>query len=115
MAEYADLGPRAGTGFADPNNPTGAGNWTVSFPASVLTVQVPLFEVYHIAVNGPGGYILVYRNEDFWDTTNYGGQNSWDPQQPLLVRPGDGLTFYWSIGTGTAPVMTLWLRHNTGI
>jgi hypothetical protein len=115
VAEYQDLGPRTATGVADPANKVAAGDWTVSFPASVLSVNVPLFEVYHMAVNGPGGYILLYRNEDFWDTTNYGGQNSWDPQQPLLLRPGDDLTFYWSVSAAPAPMVTIWLRHNAGL
>lgn len=115
MAEPNDLGPRTATGKADPSNQIAAGNWTVSFPPSVLSFQVPLAEVYHIAVNGPGGYIIIDRNSDFWDTTSYGGQNSWDPSQVLLLRPGDTLSFYWSISTGNAPKITLWLRQSTGL
>jgi hypothetical protein len=115
MAEPRDLGPRTATGAADPGNPLGAGNWTVSFPPSVLTVQQPTFEVHHIALSGPGGYFEVYRNEDFWDTSLLGSQNSWDPSQPLLLRPGDTLNFYWSVATGAAPKVTLWLRYNPSL
>jgi hypothetical protein len=104
------LGPRAQTGKADPANLIAAGNWTVTWAPKDLNFMVPLAEVFHIAVNGPGGYFLVYINEDFWDTSSYGGQNSWDPSEPMLIRPGDTVSFYWSTSSGTAPQVTMWLR-----
>jgi hypothetical protein len=113
MGEPADLGPRSAFGVLDPSNPLGAGNWTVTFPPSVLTITTPQFEVYHIALTGPGGFFSVFRNEDFWDTSLLATQNSWDPSQPMLLRSGDTVFFYFSIGTGTRPQVTLWLRHTT--
>lgn len=111
MAEPQDLGPRAATGAADQDNPLGAGNWTVTFPPSLIAVQQPLFEAYHIVLSGPGGYFEVYRNSDFWDTSLLATQNSWDPQQPLLLRPGDTTYFYFSVAAGDAPKVTMWLRY----
>lgn len=110
MPEPTDLGPRQSTGIPDPENVVASGNWTVTFAPSLLAVTVAQYEVYHIALNGPGGYFLVYRNGDFWDCSLLGSLNSWDPEQPLLLRQADTVYFYWSTSTGTAPVITLWLR-----
>jgi hypothetical protein len=104
------LGPREQNGAADPLNKIAAGSWTASFAPKDLNFSVPLAEVYHITVNGPGGYFLVYINEDFWDAASYGGVNSWDPSEPMLIRPGDTVYFYWSVSGGTAPQVTIWLR-----
>lgn len=107
------LGPRAQTGIADPQNMLAAGNWTVTFAPKSLQFSMPLAEVYHIAVKGPGGFFEVFINEDFWDTSDFGGNNSWDPAQPMLIRPGDTVFFFWSLSGGTAPQVTLWLRSKT--
>lgn len=104
------LGPRALTGAADQGNLIAAGNYTVQFASKDLNFTVVLAQVFHIAMNGPGGYVLIYINEDFWDCVSYGGINSWDPSEPMLLRPGDTLTFYWSVSTGSAPMVTIWLR-----
>jgi hypothetical protein len=111
MGEPKDLGPRTAAGVLDPNNPVGAGNWTVTFPPNIIAVQVPQFEVYHIVLSGPGGYLEIYRNSDWWDTTLLASRNSWDPEQPLLLRQADTLYFYWSVASGSAPMVTLWLRY----
>jgi hypothetical protein len=104
------LGPREQMGAPDPQNKIAAGNWTASFSPGFLQFSSPVAEVYHIAVNGPGGYFLIYINEDFWDCASYGGVNSWDPSEPMLIRPGDTVYFFWSISSGTAPQVTMWLR-----
>lgn len=104
------LGPRAQKGAADSGNLIAAGNYTVQFAPKDLNFTVSLAEVFHIAVNGPGGYVLIYINEDFWDCVSYGGINSWDPSEPMLVRPGDIISFYWSTAAGGAPEVTIWLR-----
>lgn len=104
------LGPREQTGAKDQQNKVAAGNWTVTFAPKDLQFNVSVAQVFHIAVNGPGGYFLIYINEDFWDAVSYGGVNSWDPSEPMWVRPGDNVYFYWSLSSGTAPVVTIWLR-----
>lgn len=115
MAEYQDLGPRAGNGFADPTNPIAAGNWTVKFPPSVINVTVPVFEIYHIAIQGPGGFMWVYRDTNFWDAVSLGTQNGWDPAQPMLARPTDSIYLYWSTAQGSAPAATIWLRYSPSL
>jgi hypothetical protein len=107
----SNLGPRAATGTADPQNVVAAGNWTVTFTPSILNVTVPEYEVHHIVIAGPGGYFLVYINGDFWDTSLLATNNSWDPSQPMLLRPSDSVYFYWSVATGNAPKVTMWLRQ----
>jgi hypothetical protein len=57
----------------------------------------------------------VYINDDFWDTSLLATQNSWDPSQPLLLRQADTIYFYWSVTTGTAPMVTMWLRYNPSV
>jgi hypothetical protein len=104
------LGPREQNGTADSENKIAAGSWTVTFAPKDTNFSVPLAEVFHIAVNGPGGYFLIYINEDFWDAVSYGGKNGWDPSEPMLIRPGDTVYFFWSTSSGTAPQVTIWLR-----
>lgn len=116
IGEPVDLGPRGPvTGVADQSNPLGAGNWTVTFPAGLLAVQVKQYEVYKMVLQGPGGFFEVFRNTDWWDTSLLATRNSWDPQQPLLMRQADSLFFYWSVATGTAPMVTIWLRYSPGL
>ena len=108
---YFDLGCRQLTGKAGVlSNPFGATNWTAQFTPTDLTVSVP-FEVYHIYVDGPpGSTFKIYRNTFAWDNVPNGSSNSWDPAQPMPVRPGDTVNVYYNTGTPPAPVVTLWLR-----
>jgi hypothetical protein len=48
-----------------------------------------------------------------WDVGIYGTLNSWDPVQPLIMRPGQYLYFCYSdpVSDNTPPVVTIWLRH----
>ena len=119
MARYRDLGSRPPgtgqqTGAADPLNPYGAGNWTVTFDPNALNMRVAQAEVYHITVDGPvGSKFKVFRNKSgWWDTVLQGWSNSWDPQQPLYVRKDDNLFFYWSSAAAPAPTVRLWLRYD---
>lgn len=106
---YQDLGSRQGIGTI--NSAVNSGNWTVEFdPKDVASQQ--LAEVYHMTISGPSGSTFtIYRGTQFWDNVARGDINSWDPTQPLPMRPGDSLFFYWSTNVPPAPVVTIWLRQ----
>ena len=112
---YKTLGSRSAQGQLD-NTGQNPGNWTVTFPPNLINVTVFTdFEVWKIVVtNGaPGATLEVFVNNYLWDTAVYATQNSWDPQQPLILRPGDTLYFYYSdpATDGFQPTVWIWLRH----
>ncbi len=117
MSTYVPLGNRTATGEPDQTgqNP---GNWTVTFDSSVINVNVPFFECYQITVTGaPGSTFTVFINLQSWSQSNNGQLNAWDPSQPLYIRPGDTIYFYYSdpATDGIPPVVTLWLRYDQDI
>lgn len=115
---YVTLGSRGPiTGAAD-NSGKNPGNWTVAFTPAILNVNTSQFEVYKMIVAGaPNTTFNVFVDTWQWDTAIYGTLNSWDPVQPLILRPGQTLYFCYSdpITDNTPPVCTVWLRYNTDI
>ena len=115
---YRTLGARSAAGAADTTgqNP---GNWTVSFDTNQLNIQVTEFEVYKIVVTGaaPSATFNVYADAQQWDTAVYATNNSWDPVQPLILRFGQTLYFYYSSAAidGRRPLVTVWLRHEVSL
>lgn len=107
------LGQRPATGKLDRTNPLGVNFWTVTFDPRLLAIQIP-FEVYHIAVSGPtGSNFQVFLDNTFYDYVNRGDINSWDPAQPMHVRPGQSIYFYWNTGVAPAPSVTIFCREPT--
>jgi hypothetical protein len=92
------------------------GNWTVAFTTDEINVNVPYFEVYKMVVEGAANTTFdVYVDFHQWDTAIYGTKNSWDPMQPLIMRPGESLYFLYSnpVVSGNAPVVkSIWLRYD---
>lgn len=124
MSTFVPLGCRTGSVTygqveADPNNPLGAGNWTITFdPNSLGVAGVPYYEVCHIVVNGAAGSLFqIFIDNNQWDTNQNGFANSWDPAVPLPLRPGNYLYFYYSdpASDGTPPSATIWLRYDVDI
>jgi hypothetical protein len=114
---YVTLGPRQLTCAADTTgrNP---GKYTAWFSPAVLGINVPQFELYHALVTGVPSLATatIYLGASQWSYTApaFGG-SEWDPDQPLYMRPGDELLFFWSTGTGTAPVVTCWFRYDEAL
>lgn len=112
------LGARKATGAADTtgNNP---GNWSVVFDPQTINVNVAHFELYKLVVTGAANTATfnVYVNTNQWDTAVYATNNSWDPQQPLLLTPGDTVYFYYSSASsdGHQPVIYAWFRYDPAI
>jgi hypothetical protein len=106
-------GPVTGTPDTTGLNP---GNWTISFTPDIINVNVfTQFEVYKMVVKGaPGTTFDVYVESKQWDTAIYGTKNSWDPQQPLIMRPGETLSFLYSdpVTDNSPPKAWIWLRYD---
>jgi len=106
---YDDLGPRTASGVIDPTR--NSGNWVVDFTPTIIASRLPLIECYHIYLTGPAGSSFeILRNTDQWGTSPNGFRNEWDPVQPLPLRSGDTVSFFWSTNVGPAPQVTMWLR-----
>lgn len=92
-------------------NPYGVGNYSALFTPQVLAFSANLVQCYHIALTGPAGSELrVYIDNSFYEVTERGDLNSYDPSNPLLLRGGQTLAFHWNTGTGTAPFVTTWWK-----
>lgn len=112
---YKRLGPRPMYAAADTTG-NNAGKYTTVYSPKELGVNIPYFEVYHIAVSGPpGASFTVYLNNHFWDSVAYGVQNGWDPSQPMILEPGDTVYLYWNTATTVTqrPFSEVWLRGDT--
>lgn len=108
-----DLGHRSQTGKTDQTNPLGAGFWTVTFDPAYLSVRVQA-DVYHTAISGPSGSSFqVFLDNTFYDYVARGDINSWDPSQPMHIRPGQHLYFYWNTAALPAPTVSIFLRQTS--
>lgn len=108
-------GPLQGQPDTTGNN---LGNWTVTFDPAAIAVNQNPFIVYKIVVQGaPGSTFTVFVDNRQWDAVQVGQINSWDPNQPLLMQPGQTLFFYYSdpISDGTPPTVTIWLAYETQV
>ena len=101
---YIGLGARAAKGAADTTG-FNTGKWTVTFDSNLMNINQPFFECYKIVVTGAAtsATFNVYVNT-----------NLWDPSQPLVMRPGDTLYFYYSSASsdGNQPLVTAWFRYD---
>lgn len=107
------LGQLNGVGTLSPRvpNPVTPGGWVVEFDPATIGIRVDA-EVYHMAVQGPpSSQFQVYLDTTFYDNVVRGDVNSWDPSQPMLVRPGTSIYLYYNTGAGNAPRATLFFRE----
>lgn len=115
---YVTLGKRGKiTGVKDPTG-LNQGNWTIVFSPDIINVNLSQFEVYKMIVTGAANTTFdVYVDNSQWDTAVYGTRNSWDPMQPLIMRPGENLYFLYSdpVTDGTPPTATIWLRYDPSV
>jgi hypothetical protein len=107
------LGSRVATGRLDSTNinPYGNGLWRVVFDQRVLAIATNAIEVYHISLTGPAGSTLqMFIDRTFYDTTPRGDLNSYDPTNPLILRGGQELNFFWNSSATPVPSVTIWIR-----
>lgn len=114
-----DLGHRDATGTIsnDGMNPYGNGNWVVTFDPKIIAVPTGGFEVYHLALKGPlGSSMQMYVDRTFYDITNHGDVNSWDPNNTLhLIGGGQTLYLYWNSAVLPVPAVTIYLRQSAAL
>jgi hypothetical protein len=107
----AILGKATATGVLSPNNKIAPGGWVVAFDPKDLPRDDD-FEVYHGFASGPGGYAFVYLDTTPYDAIENGLFSSYSPHgAAMYVRKGQTITVHWSIATGGAPSVTLYLRQ----
>lgn len=106
-----NLGVRSAIGATSTSNRVTSGAWVVTFRPDKLAANEPEFEVWHGAIRGPGGYFLVYIDDQMYGVGENGLINEYAPPAAMWVRKGQEITFHWSISTGTAPQVWLYLRR----
>ena len=117
---FVTLGSRGPTTGKPDTSVLNPGNWTVSFTPDIINVNLSQFEVYKMVVFCAKATLVtfdVYVDNFKWDTGIYGNRNSWDPSQPLILRPGQTLAFPYSNPStdGFPPTVTIWLRYDPAI
>lgn len=108
------LGYRQKTGVltTDTGAPYGVGNWVVEFTPADFAVSTGKFEVYHMALTGPlGSQVQVWTDRTFYDISQHGDINSWDPNVPMPMDGGKTLWLYWNSAVAPAPMVTVWIRQ----
>lgn len=104
----SNLGDRKATGVLSSANKLTPGAWVVTFNPQDMPLRD--FEVYHGAARGPGGYFLWFLDDNFYGVGENGLINEYSPSVAMYVRKGQTISLHWSIATGTAPAVTLYLR-----
>ena len=102
-----------------------AGNLTAAFTQNVLGTMPPVFEWYRatVATAVPGAvftpascgiYVNIRKPVSF---TYPAGGAEWDPSQPILMRSGDELFFFWALAASVAPVpvVTCFFRYDADL
>lgn len=107
------LGFRGKKGALLTANPFFAGGWAVQFLPQDIRIAEQ-FEIFHIAVQGPAQpscNLQVWLDTMFYSATVRGDVNDYDPNQPIPVRPGQTVSFYWDTVTLPAPMVTIFCRQ----
>lgn len=115
-AVYRDLGPTQLLKAIPDQTHNNPGNWTLTATQADLNSYVAQAEVYQISIDGPvGSSFTVFRNTRRWNVVLQGWANTYDPVNPLYIRPTDTIFLYWNAAIGQLPVPTaiFWLRYDT--
>lgn len=113
MAGIGYLGFRSKKGALLPTNPFLAGGWAVQFTPDDLRIRQQ-FEIFHIAVQGPAlpsCNLQLWLDTTFYSTTPRGDINDYDPNQPIPVRPGQTINFYWDTTVTPAPIVSIFCQE----
>lgn len=109
----AYLGFRSKKGVLLASNPFSAGGWGVEFTPEDIHIQEQ-YEIFHIAVQGPNQpscNLQLWLDTIFYSTTVRGDINDYDPNQPISVRSGQSVNFYWDTTVNPAPMVTIFCRQ----
>jgi hypothetical protein len=106
----SNLGNRRAVGVASAQNRIVTNGWVVTFRPADMPLDAD-YEVWHGSATGPGGYFQVYIDDVLFDVGENGKINAYEPSIPMYVRKGQTISLHWSVTTGTAPVVVLFLRQ----
>jgi len=114
---YLPLGSKVTTAALGGAQSLSPGNWINSFDIATLGAKVSNYECFHIAVTAApaGKTLIVYINNRIWDSVLLAGNAGWDPAQPMLLTSSDEVFFVWNTGSGSPPVITMWLRWDPAV
>ena len=85
-----------------------AGSWVATFLPKDLWPDA--VEIYHIALRGPGGGMLVYIDDLFYSTHSRSDINEYDPKNAMYIRPGQTITFEFRSAALPAPSVNIFAR-----
>jgi len=102
------------------------GNLTNAFTVNVLGTMPPIWEWYRglvtaqtPALNIPSApcFININLSKPASFTFPAGSGSEFDPSQPIQLRQGDELFFFWQLASSTTPVpvVTLFLRYDADL
>lgn len=102
------------------------GNLTNAFTSGVLGTMPPVWEWYRCVITASdptqqfaGGACGVYVDQSRPVTFTFPapGGTEWDPSQPLQLRQGNELYFFWQLASSVTPVpvVTLFLRYDADL
>jgi len=97
------------------------GNFTNAFTSDKINIRIANFECYHMVVtNAPfGGAATVQIGTRPYSFTQPFGGSEWDPQQPMLLNPGQDVYFLWNVAvagfTGPPPLVTMYFRYDPAL
>ena len=106
------LGTCQARGVLSPLNRVTLGAWVVTFTPDDFG-QGSDFEVYRGYAEGPGGYFKTYLNGTPYGNGLNGLINEFAPVSAMFVRRGSTFELHWSIATGSAPLVVLYMRTPT--
>jgi hypothetical protein len=88
----------------------GTSLWQITFkPADMPQSD---YEAFHGSIRGPGGYFLVFIDNDQYGVGQNGTVDEYAPSgAAMYLRQGQTITLNWSVGSGTAPKAWLYLRQ----
>lgn len=115
MATYEDLGPTFQLTATPDKTLRNPGNWTIEADPKDFAAWPAQVEIYQISIDGPvGSSFTVYRGTRRWNIVLQGWANTYDPVNPLYIRPGDSIFLFWNAAISALPVPTavFWLRFD---
>jgi hypothetical protein len=109
----SNLGVVSQVGFLGTNqypNRISTNNWVVLFKPGDLPRDIN-YEAWHGSLLGPGGYALIYLNNDLYGVAENGRYNEFSPNSSAMyITKGSEVSIHWSIATGAAPKVWFYLR-----
>ncbi len=102
-----------------------SGNLTAAFTQGILGTMPPLFEWFRAIIDtevpgqtfAPAACSIRIDQLRPVSSTYPAGTTEWDPAQPIPMRQGNELYFFWNLPSSStpAPLVTCWFRYDADI